>query len=117
MTKLPDSLHAWPSGQFAQVLKSEIQQLRPGCLPLDHAASSGGRVDDENLTATVLRVADDGAFIRADVGVFFDEIVAGCSCGDDPQIRSAYCELRMRIDKATADAIFLPRPTDAEASE
>jgi len=34
------------------------------------------------------------------------EIVAGCSCGDDPQSQNAYCAMRVRIDKTTAAAAF-----------
>ena len=106
MPKLPNSARAWPSDSFAQTLKGELENLERGALPLDKAALQGGHVDDSRITATILRVADGGNEVRADVGIFFDEIIAGCSCGDDAQSQSAYCEIQVRIDKATAEAAF-----------
>jgi hypothetical protein len=38
------------------------------------------------------------------VGVFFREIVGGCSCGDEPFAADGYCEIELRIDKETAEA-------------
>ena len=106
MSKLPLSLRDWPSDAFARALKNEIESLAPGTLPLDKGATCGGHVDDSRITAIVLRSGDDGSAIQADVGIFFDEIVGGCSCGDDPETRNAYCEIRVRIDKATGEAGF-----------
>ena len=45
-------------------------------------------------------------YIQAKVGVFFNEIIGGCSCGDDPLSENAYCELQVSIDKVTAEAEF-----------
>lgn len=106
LPKLPNSLRAWPSPSFAVALKSELEGLAPGALPLDRAACHGGRVDDGRITATVLRSDDDGVAVRAEVGVFFSEIVAGCSCGDEPQALNGYCEMQVKIDKTTAAATF-----------
>ena len=106
MLQLPHSARAWSSDAFAGTLKGEIENLAAGTLPLDKGVSSGGRVDDSRITAIVLRSRDDGEAIQAEVGIFFDEIIGGCSCGDDPQPQNAYCELRVRIDKATGEAVF-----------
>ncbi len=38
------------------------------------------------------------------VGIFFTEMVAGCSCAEEPDAVNANCRLRMRIDKAPAEA-------------
>lgn len=100
MPKFPDSLHAWPSDQFPKILKSEIEALPTGSLPLE------GYVDDSNITTTVLNVMDNQATIQVDVGIFYNEIIAGCSCGDDPVIQNAYCEIRVSINKTTAEATF-----------
>jgi len=40
----------------------------------------------------------------AEVGIFFTEPVAGCSCGDGPDTVDIYCRLRIRIDKISAAA-------------
>ena len=109
MPKLALSLRAWPSAAFARTLKKEIESFGAGALPLDRATAHGGRADDGPITATVLRAVDAGKVIEAEVGIFFGEIVAGCSCGDDAQTLNAYCELRVSIDKATAAAAFALR--------
>ena len=97
-------MQAWQSDAFARALKDEIERLDAGTLPLSKETSRGGLVDDANITAMVLTSADDEQSIVADVGVFFTEIVAGCSCGDEPDAINAYCQLRIRIDKASAEA-------------
>lgn len=110
MPTLPNSARDWPSGSFGQILKSEIENLAGGILPLDKGTAHGGRVDDSPITVTVLAVADGGRDIQAGIGVFFGEIIAGCSCGDEPQTRSAYCEMEVRIDKSTGEAVFAVIP-------
>lgn len=59
----------------------------------------------------VLGASDDPGFIHARVGVFFTGIIAGCSCADDPtpvDTQNEYCELRLTIAKATAEAAVTP---------
>ena len=102
----PRSLHAWPTKTFSSTLKAEIEALPAGSLPLDKATLNGWYIDDSQISATVLRVVDDATLIAADVGIFFAEIIAGCSCGDAPQSQNAYCELRISIDKGTGRAMF-----------
>ena len=106
MIDLPDSLRAWGTDAFASALKREIEALPPDTLPLDGATAHGGRVDDEPVVATVIGAADAGAHLEARVGVFFAEVIAGCSCGDEPFTQPGYCELAVRIDRATGAAGF-----------
>jgi len=107
MPQLPRAVGAWPSADFAATLKNEIEHLGARALPLDRATRHGGRADDDAaITVTVLHVGANDAEIQAAVGIFFDEILAGCSCGDDPQTANAYGEFRVTIDKATTTAVF-----------
>lgn len=106
MPQLPLSLRAWLAESFSHALKSEIESLPAGSLPLEQGVSAGGRVDDSRITVTFLRSRDEGETIQADVGIFFDEIVGGCSCGDEPLVLNAYCEISVKIDKATGEAWF-----------
>jgi len=106
MPRLVNAARDWQTAAFAQSLKRDIEGLPPGTLPLREAASLGGHVDDSGLTATVIGYAEEGGQIRARLGVFFAEVIAGCSCGEDPPALSAYCELEVSIDKATAVARF-----------
>jgi hypothetical protein len=106
MPKFRNSLHAWQSEPFIQAMKNDLEHLETGVLPLDKAVSQGGYVDDNNITATVLYADEDELAIHARVGIFFTEIVINCGCGDDPMETNAYCEMRISIDKTTAEAEF-----------
>lgn len=104
MLKFPDALHDWTSKSFRQTLKSEIEKLKSGTLPLEKGITQGGLVDDSNITATILSTSDNPSMINAKVGVFFTEIVGGCNCNDDPIEINAYCEIIITIDKITTEA-------------
>ena len=104
MLKFPGALHSWTSDSFKQTLKSEIENLKTGSLPLQNGISQGGYIDDSKITATILSTSDDHSVIRAKAGIFFTEIVGGCNCNDDPVEVNAYCEIIINIDKTTASA-------------
>ncbi len=103
MTRLKLPLDDCQSGLFAQQLKHELEHLQAGTLPLEQATTQGGRVDTSDFSAAVVEVREDGGFIRARVAIFFNEVVGGCSCGDDPVSVNAYCEMRVSIDRLTAE--------------
>ena len=94
----------WQSDEFARVLKDEIEAMGAGALPLDEGTAHGGFVDDADITAVPFTSTADDRSVVADVGIFFTEIVAGCSCGEDPETVNVYCRLRIRIEKASAEA-------------
>jgi hypothetical protein len=111
MIALPATLHAWPGEHFSATLKAEIQALPPGSLPLAEGGALGGYVIDDAIVATVLGCRDCPDALHVDVGIFFGEILAGCSCGDEPEMQNSYCELNVQIDKHTAAAHFSLRET------
>jgi len=106
MVVLSNSLHAWRSEAFAKTLKAELEGLGRDKLPLDKAVSQGGLVDDSDVSVVVLKSREECRRICTHVGVFFSEIVGGCSCGDDLLVQNAYCELNIYIDTVTANAEF-----------
>jgi len=103
---LTKSLSSEGSEAFSETLKAELEGLASGVLPLQKGCSRGGVADDREIAVRVLDVQPGERFIRARVGVFFSEVVAGCSCGDDPLVESAYCEMEVAIDRESADAEF-----------
>jgi hypothetical protein len=105
MASLGNSLRAWNTAAFAGVLKAELMGLGAGVLPLREAAA-GGCTDESDVEITVLGASDSAAEIHVNVGVFFAEVIAGCSCGDEPSASNAYCELRVSIEKETGVARF-----------
>jgi len=112
MSKLPRSIAAWPSDSFSATIKSELEQLDTGTLPLDKATQRGGYVDDSSITCTVLNFKDAKDNITVKVGIFFTEILICCGCGDDPVPENAYCELMIMLNKENAEAIFVIIETD-----
>jgi len=109
--RLPDSVEAWSTPAFRDVLKREIERLDSGLLPLQQALSATSYALGEGFQSMVLGVSEQDGIIRAVVGVFFSGIVAGCSCADDPtpvEPQNEYCELRFEIDMATGAATVSP---------
>lgn len=106
MPKLCNALRDWQTDAFKQTLKTEIQQLPTGQLPLDSGVTEGGMIDDSDISVSVISVDDKDSVIETKLGIFFTEIIGGCNCADDPIQKNAYCELRMRLDKENAEASF-----------
>lgn len=107
MTTLTQSLAAWNTTAFSDSLKAELERLRSDVLPITHAIAEGNRLDDSDLGVIVNEVGEDESHIIAKVGVFFNEIVSCSTCsGGDGMCDEAYCELQVRIDKATGEAGF-----------
>jgi hypothetical protein len=103
------ALRDWGSEHFAATLKREILALGPSDLLLHRVTTQGGLVDGAGIDATILDTTEDDGALVVRVGIFFTEVVGGCSCGDEPASSQAYCEVQLRIDKDTAEAhIGLP---------
>lgn len=107
MTKLTKSLQSWGSESFKKVLKQELEALADNILPLDQAILQGGKADGSNISALINSATETNTHIQVNVGVFFNEIIAGCNCGDDPMAENTYCDLLVTIDKETAQSSFL----------
>ncbi len=106
MTQLPLSSEHCDSQAFKHSLKLAIENLDPGSLPLHSFTTQGGQVDNKQITATIMQIDELEKLIHARVGIFFTEVVGGCSCGDDPYSVNAYGELLVVIDPVSADASF-----------
>jgi hypothetical protein len=107
MLRLEHSLQAWGSPEFETVLKRELAQ-QASELPLQQGLATGNYVLDAPLTVVINSVADTGGTIRVMAGVFYQGVIGGCSCADDPTPISdinEYCEVRLDIDKAGGAAV------------
>jgi hypothetical protein len=108
---LSQSLLAWSSPSFNYILKQEIGQLGTGQFPLQQGLSTSNYVLDHKFEVMIISVADEPGFIHANVGIFYYGILGGCNCADDPtpvEPQSEYCEVRVSIDKQTAEATVSP---------
>ena len=86
--------------QLADRLREALCSLPHGSLPLQAGCEQGGLVDDSDLSVSILDLTRSAEQTTARVGVFFNEIVGGCSCHDDPVRANAYCMLEMVIRNA-----------------
>jgi hypothetical protein len=107
MPRLPLSLEAWGSDAFAATIKAEVAALEPLDLCLHRLATTGHPMDTR-VSVTLIESRDAGTSLEIRLGVFFEEILPGCSCGFEPEPQPAYGELMLHIDRATAGAHFEP---------
>ena len=106
MIRLAETLNAWGTPDFNNILKKEIEQLDAGQLPLQQGLTTGSYAIDGKLNAMIIGVSEEAGFIRVKAGIFYSGIIAGCSCADDPtpvNEESEYCVVQLDIDKQTAD--------------
>ncbi len=107
MILLDRTLRAWGTPAFDDVLKQQLLQLDIDQLPLQQGMSMGSYVIDAPITLVNIRAAEVHDVIRVQAGVFFQTVIAGCSCADDPSPvneNNEYCEVQLDIDKTTAVA-------------
>jgi hypothetical protein len=107
MIRLDKTLNAWGTPGFADILKQEISQLGADHLPLQQGLSNGNYVTADPITVIINNVAEMENVIRIKAGIFYQGVMGGCSCADDPAPASEsneYCEVQLEIDKATAVA-------------
>lgn len=107
MIRLDKALAAWGTPDFESVLKQEIARLGGDHLPLQQGLSAGSYVTDDPVTVVINGVAETEKAIRVRAGIFYQSVIAGCSCDGDPTPTSEnteYCEVQMEIDKVTGVA-------------
>lgn len=105
MVQLKQSLRAWGTPDFTAVLQQEITQLSVEQLPLQQGLRSGNYVVEAPISVMINSVAEMGNIIRVRAGIFYQGILSGCSCTDDPTPTSEsneYCEVQFDIDKTNA---------------
>ncbi len=106
MLRLNKTLSAWGTPDFANVLKQEVAQQGRDQLPLQQGLVTGSYVTDDPITVVVSSVAEMEGVIRVKAGIFYQSVIAGCSCEGDPTPTSEsteYCEVQLDIDKTTAE--------------
>ena len=107
MVELVQSLVAWGTPDFKTVLKQELCQLGNAELPLQQAMSRGSVALDDDIEAMIIATSETKTNIQAKVGIFYQSIIAGCACSDDPtptDICNEYCEIQLEINKTNAEA-------------
>jgi hypothetical protein len=104
--QLKESLQAWGTPAFRDVLKAEIARLGPADLPLQQGLSGSSYATDTPPQAVILSATDEGDHLRIKAGLFYAGVIAGCSCADDPtpvDEQTEYCEVLLEIDKGSGE--------------
>ena len=113
MNYLHASLKAWNTPVFQDTLVREVAQLGADGLPLQAGLSQGSVALDDELSIMIIKLSDTPGFIHATLGIGYSGMVAGCSCADDPtpgNRTTEYCQVRLEIDKSTAQAVIALLP-------
>jgi len=110
MIRLDKALNARGTADFSRILKQEIAQLGVAQLPLQQGLSTGNYVSDAPITVMLHSVAETENVLRVKAGIFYQGIIGGCSCTDDPTPISdinEYCEVQLDIDKGSAITVVV----------
>mgnify|MGYP006271736693 CR=1 FL=1 len=100
--ELPAAVSARPEGETDAALLQALMPVIAGQPLLAAATEQGGRVDPASIRLSLLSRDTAGGWLR--LGVFGEEVVGGCSCGDEPYAVGFYVELRLRLDPASGTA-------------
>lgn len=101
---LKKSLSAWMTDDFKTVVKQEIEQLDAALLPLQQGLSQGSSVADDNFNVIFIGVLEVENSIQVKAGIFYNSLIAGCNCADDPSPSDTlqeYCVVLFDIDQAS----------------
>jgi len=106
MTRLANSLDAWGTPEFNDILKNEIENLDAQDLPLQQGLVHSSYATDTDFRAIIISAREDYDFLYVKAGIFYSGIVAGCNCADDPTPvpeQSEYIEISLDIRKTTGE--------------
>ena len=87
-----------------RTLPDVLTAYLPDILRHTHAGSQGGQIHSQQLR--IISLSEHTDKLTAHIGIFFDEIIAGCNCNDDPSTTADYCEVHIHIDKPSAQITF-----------
>lgn len=105
MIRLDKALRAWGSPDFKTILKHDIESMDAELLPLQQGLTIGNYVIANQHTAMINSASEAGNLICVTAGIFYQSVISGCSCADDPtpvNENNEYCVMRLDIDKVTA---------------
>jgi hypothetical protein len=105
MLTLEKSLSAWQTDHFKSVFQEEVKALDESSLPLQEGLSRANYVDASDLSVLILNIKETDTALQIKTGIFYQGIIAGCNCSDDPSppaSHTEYCIIGFEIDKKTA---------------
>ncbi len=105
MVSLPKTLAAWGSPAFERVFKAETADLDAVLLPLQEGLSHSTNALADTFEFVLLAAREENDTLVLKAGIFYQGIVAGCGCADDPtpvEPQTEYCEVELTIHRPDA---------------
>ncbi|MBF0219549.1 MAG: hypothetical protein HQL49_08490 [Gammaproteobacteria bacterium] len=105
---LKNAVTLWQSGaslsQVGEALQTALRANHWSPLPVAHLSDSGARVLQDSLSLTLLKITKTAhpPTLTLDLGLFFNEELGGCSCGDPISATPAYRQLSLTLDLQSA---------------
>ena len=99
------TLDAWKKPAFSEAFKEEVMKNREG-LPLQEGLAHTSYALAGKIDAMIIGSMEENDFLTVKAGLFFQGMLIGCSCADDPTPvgeENEYCELNFRIDRKTGE--------------
>lgn len=109
MIFMPQCVAQWNTEHFQETFKDEVRQLDPHNLPLQSALKQSSVAVFNDIELVYISAVEDGGFIHIKAGVFYQGLVAGCNCADDPspdELNNEYCELLFEINTENAATVI-----------
>ena len=91
---------------FEAVFKMELLSYDPGLLPLQQGLAYSSYALTDGLKVIVLSSEENKNTLLIKAGIFYNGIIAGCNCADDPtpdELYPEYCELMFAINRSNAE--------------
>ena len=104
--KLSKSLQAWNTPDFEAVFKTELLSHDRSLLPLQQGLAHSSYALTDGLKVIVLNNSENENTLLIKAGIFYNGMIAGCNCADDPtpdELYPEYCEVMFAINRSNAD--------------
>ena len=106
MIRLLEVLTEWQTPMFADIFQREIKKLDVDQLLLQQALQYGSHAITDGMKIIILSTKDDETCIYVKIAMFYNSMIPGCQCDDDPSsmnVENEYCELLFSINKLSAE--------------
>ncbi len=92
---------------FPAALKKRVEALGNKGLPLQEGLQHAAYALDDAISAMILDTEESEGKTMFRMGLFYDGIIAGCSCADDPtplDRTNEYCVIGLELDRQSGQA-------------
>lgn len=114
--KLEKSRAAWGGEGFSGIFREELKR-NAASLPLQKGLSVTSVALDSAIEVMFIGAHEENGRIFVKVGIFYEGVVAGCSCADDPtpvEAQAEYCEMLVEIGERGEASVEILEEVDGK---